>query len=134
MTDGVARELEQAEARLASAEAYVLDRYGIKGEALDELYDAAIEVGRLRALAVAGSSLELRERHGRRIREVWVAWAKEQPSPKESWLVPWEALDEGQREVDMRMGTALWGDGFQLGYETGLQATAALTAREEVQG
>jgi len=32
-------------------------------------------------------------------------------APKPSWLVPWEDLDEGQREVDMRIGVTL----FHLG-------------------
>ena len=53
---------------------------------------------------------ERREQLGRRVREVWVAWAKEQPAPKESWLVPWEELDEPSREVDRRIGAAIWGD------------------------
>lgn len=52
----------------------------------------------------------LREQRGRRVREVWVRWAAEQPDPKSSWLTPWEDLDEGQREVDMRIGEALAAD------------------------
>lgn len=48
-----------------------------------------------------------REALGRLVREAWVAWAREQPGPKPSWLVPWEDLDEGQREVDMRIGEAV---------------------------
>lgn len=45
-----------------------------------------------------------REPLGRIVRETWVAWALEQPDLKPSWLIPWEELDEGQREVDMRIG------------------------------
>jgi hypothetical protein len=48
-----------------------------------------------------------REPLGRLIREEWVKWASEQPDPKPSWLLPWEELDAGQREVDMRMGAAV---------------------------
>ena len=44
------------------------------------------------------------EQMGRLVRETWVGWAHEQPDPKPSWLVPWEELDDGQREVDMRIG------------------------------
>jgi hypothetical protein len=53
-----------------------------------------------------------REELGHRIREVWVRWAREQADPKSSWLLPWEDLDDGQREVDMRMGEALFGLGM----------------------
>jgi hypothetical protein len=47
------------------------------------------------------------EQLGRIVRAAWVAWAKEQPSPKPSWLTPWSELDEGQREVDIRIGQAV---------------------------
>ena len=46
---------------------------------------------------------EEREFFGSVVRGVWVEWAKQQPNPKPSWLVPWSDLDEGQREVDMRI-------------------------------
>lgn len=45
-----------------------------------------------------------REFLGRMVRTVWVEWAKEQPNPKASWLQPWEALTEPEREVDRRIG------------------------------
>ena len=51
-----------------------------------------------------------REALGRRVREVWVEWASEQPDPKPSHLVGWGDLDEGNREVDMRIGEALTAD------------------------
>lgn len=44
---------------------------------------------------------------GRLVRETWVAWAKEQPDPKPSWLIEWPDLDAAQREVDIRIGRAL---------------------------
>jgi hypothetical protein len=50
-----------------------------------------------------------REDLGRAVRDAWVAWAREQDNPKDSWLVGWDELDEGQREVDMRIGEALAG-------------------------
>jgi hypothetical protein len=53
---------------------------------------------------------------GRRVRDEWVAWARGQPDPKPSWLVPWDGLDEGQRAVDIRIGRAL----FDLGVMTAL--------------
>lgn len=45
-----------------------------------------------------------REHLGRIVRASWIAWAKQQPNPKPSWLVPWEGLDEPDREVDRRIG------------------------------
>jgi hypothetical protein len=48
-----------------------------------------------------------RELLGRVVRAAWVAWAKEQPDPKPSWLTGWDELDDGQREVDMRIGAAV---------------------------
>lgn len=48
-----------------------------------------------------------REPLGRLVRETWVAWAREQYRPKPSWLAGWEDLDNGQREVDMRIGSAV---------------------------
>jgi len=48
-----------------------------------------------------------REPLGRLVRETWVAWAKEQDDPKPGWLTGWDELDDGQREVDMRIGSAV---------------------------
>lgn len=44
-----------------------------------------------------------REAGGRLVRDVWVRWATGQPKAKPSWLVPWDRLDAGQREVDCRI-------------------------------
>lgn len=49
-----------------------------------------------------------REQLGQIVREVWIAWAKEQPAPKPSWLVPWESLSEPDKEVDRRIGERLF--------------------------
>lgn len=51
-----------------------------------------------------------REQLGRRVRQVWEQWARQQPSPKPSWLVPWEQLTEPEREVDRIIGVEIWGD------------------------
>jgi len=58
-----------------------------------------------------------RDALGRRVREVWVAWAKRQPSPKPSWLVPYDELSEADKEADRCIGAALWGDGFRCGLD-----------------
>jgi len=47
---------------------------------------------------------EDRDFYGRIVRQVWVEWAKEQPNPKPHHLLPWEELDEDNREVDRRIG------------------------------
>lgn len=41
---------------------------------------------------------------GRAVRACWVEWAKKQPDPKPSWLMPWEQLDDAQKEVDRLIG------------------------------
>jgi hypothetical protein len=48
-----------------------------------------------------------REAGGRLVREVWIEWAREQPNPKPSWLVPWEGLAEPDRDVDRRIAERL---------------------------
>lgn len=64
-----------------------------------------------------GDPAEPRELVGRSVRQVWVEWAAEQADPKPSWLLPWEELDDGQKEVDMRIGAAL----FEAGRKAGLE-------------
>lgn len=61
-------------------------------------------------------SIPDRETLGRRVREVWTAWAEEQPHPKLSWLRPWEELSEGDKEVDRRIGEQL----AEIGYRSGI--------------
>lgn len=48
-----------------------------------------------------------REGLGELVRRFWVDWAAGQPDPKPSWLTEWGDLDEGQREVDMRIGAGV---------------------------
>jgi hypothetical protein len=48
-----------------------------------------------------------REDLGERVREVWIDWAKTQPDPKPSWLLPWDEMSEKDREVDRRIGETI---------------------------
>jgi hypothetical protein len=49
----------------------------------------------------------VRVQRGRLVRETWVTWAKRQRRPHDSWLIGWDALGAGQREVDMLIGDAV---------------------------
>jgi hypothetical protein len=55
---------------------------------------------------------------GRIVRGTWVRWATEQPDPKPAWLVGWDELDAGQREVDIRIGEAI-GEAILRGLSSG---------------
>ncbi len=66
-----------------------------------------------------------RDALGRKVREVWRAWAREQPAPKTSWLEPWENLPEPDKEVDRRIGELL----YRLGREAGIREAAAVATR-----
>ena len=44
---------------------------------------------------------------GKMVRELWVSWAKEHPSPKPSWLEPYENLSEVEKEADRQIGEGL---------------------------
>jgi hypothetical protein len=44
---------------------------------------------------------------GRIVREAWVSWARTQPSPKASWLVPYDQLSESDKEADRQIGLAV---------------------------
>lgn len=48
-----------------------------------------------------------RDTVGRMVREAWVRWAKTQPSPKPSWLVPYDDLNEADKEADRQIGEAV---------------------------
>jgi hypothetical protein len=67
--------------------------------------DATREEARY-ARAVALGTLD-RESLGIMVRDAWVLWAREQPNPKASWLVPWEGLSEPDKEVDRRIGETI---------------------------
>ncbi len=72
---------------------------------------------------------DLRERLGRRVREVRIAWAQRQPSPKPSWLVPWDDLGENDKEVDRCIGSVIWADCIAV--HAGSIASAELTQLTE---
>ena len=55
----------------------------------------------------------LRDELGRIVREVWIAWSMEQSAPKPSWLVPYDQLNEPDREVDRRIGERLFREGLR---------------------
>lgn len=48
-----------------------------------------------------------RDQLGKIVRDAWIEWAKEQPDPKPSWLLPWEDLAEPDKEADRRIGEAV---------------------------
>jgi hypothetical protein len=56
-----------------------------------------------------------REWCGQWVRREWHAWAAAQPDVADhpSWVTPWMALDERDREVDRRIGTALFCAGWR---------------------
>lgn len=41
------------------------------------------------------------------VRDAWVTWAKEQPNPKSSWLLPWEELSDIDKESDRKIAESL---------------------------
>jgi len=56
-----------------------------------------------------------RDAMGRIVREVWIAWARQQSNPKPHWLLSYNQLSEQDREVDRRIGERLWRMGFEAG-------------------
>jgi hypothetical protein len=50
---------------------------------------------------------DARDRLGRVVRETWIRWAKMQPNPKASWLVPYDGLSEPDKEADRMIGEAV---------------------------
>lgn len=48
-----------------------------------------------------------RDQLGRFVREAWVRWARTQPDPKPSWLVPYDQLSETDKEADRQIGEAV---------------------------
>jgi hypothetical protein len=60
-----------------------------------------------------------RDSKGRRVREMWVQWARQQPNPKPSWLVPYDELSEPDKEADRVIGEEL----YQWGYIDGQSDT-----------
>lgn len=60
--------------------------------------------------------MKTREEPGRMVREVWIEWANEQPDARPyhpRWLLPWEQLNERDKEVDRRIGERLFAQGLR---------------------
>lgn len=57
-------------------------------------------------VAATGDDAQL----GRVVREVWMAWAHEQPdvATRPDWLDPWDQLPERIKDVDTRIGRTLF--------------------------
>lgn len=48
-----------------------------------------------------------RDQLGRFVRDAWIRWAKMQPEPKPSWLVPYDELSEPDKEADRIIGESV---------------------------
>ena len=48
-----------------------------------------------------------RDEGGRMVRETWVRWAQTQPTPKSSWLAPYDALSEEDKEADRQIAETI---------------------------
>jgi hypothetical protein len=105
-------DLARAEAALRRVQALAFMPTGSASREESILVRAEIQAIARAALAsetgeVVPGSRAHRDQLGRIVRETWVAWAREQPAPKPSWLVPWDDLAEPDREVDRRIGEAV---------------------------
>lgn len=54
---------------------------------------------------------------GRKVRDAWVSWARQQPTPKPSWLVGYDDLTDRDQEADRQIGEALFSDGKDAGVD-----------------
>lgn len=48
-----------------------------------------------------------RDELGRMVREAWLRWAETQTNSKPSWLVPYEDLDDQDKEADQQIGETI---------------------------
>lgn len=79
-----------------------------RDDALARLAATEAQVGALREALDGNRPIPFdRETAGRFVREAWVRWAHTQPSPKASWLVPYDDLSEADKEADRQIGEAL---------------------------
>jgi hypothetical protein len=91
---------------------YVEFHSGLRSESSDRMRKAMRSVleAALSRPSVAEGTVALpmnRETLGRMVREAWVRWAMTQPSPKPSWLVPYDELAEPDKEADRQIGEAI---------------------------
>jgi hypothetical protein len=63
-------------------------------------------------LALAGVT---REQLGEQVRDRWITWARIQPDPKPSHLVPYDQLSPADQEADMSIGEDLFCAGWLAG-------------------
>lgn len=54
-----------------------------------------------------------REELGRKVREQWIAWARQQQSPRETWTIPYDHLHPDIREAACRVGEELFCAGWE---------------------
>lgn len=94
---GLTQALEEARAQLKEYE-----------ECLAEMSHIAAEA-ELRAQKVEWPQVVFHapEEGGRAVRHAWVEWAKTQPNPKPSWLVPYDDLSEPDKEADRQIAQYL---------------------------
>lgn len=71
---------------------------------IDAAYEAAWPFF---ADAAAPAAEPDREKLGRVVRAAWVQWARQQPDPKPSWLLPYDELPEAEKEADRQIGEAV---------------------------
>ena len=57
--------------------------------------------------AEVSSEVPTRDQLGEMVRIAWVKWARTQPDPKPTWLVPYAELSEPDKEADRQIGEAL---------------------------
>lgn len=77
---------------------------------------------------------DARDALGKQVREVWRKWARTQPNPKESWLVPYEELSETDKEADRMIGEALFFEGVKATLLRGMLANPETITRVRKKG
>lgn len=85
------------------------------------------------ARKVEGLIIKTAEELGKLVREVWIQWAREQPTIKEHWLTPWECLSESDKEVDRRIGLAIQADAHLAGELAGMTEAAKIVTNAGVE-
>jgi hypothetical protein len=82
------------------------------GHVSDELAEAVARTVEPPAVASGVAAGEVSDDNlGRAVRQEWVAFARTLEAPKAHWLEPYEALSDDMKEVDRRIGRALFNAG-----------------------